>query len=184
MRNRASGAEGRHELVRWLARWLVALTAAGLALVSGCGAGEPPLTSDRLVDTSITLADQIAHGSEVYGAHCADCHGPAGEGTAAGPPLVGPDALPRAPRPSGAGLRAIELHTARDVLRFMRHEMPADDPGSLDDGEYLAVLSLLLHANGVAMPGREITDEIAARIALPAEAETADLQASDLATWW
>src|SRR5690606_14238256 len=65
MRNRASGAEGRHELVRWLARWLVALTAAGLALVSGCGAGEPPLTSDRLVDTSITLADQIAHGSEV-----------------------------------------------------------------------------------------------------------------------
>src|SRR5579871_5016787 len=77
-------------------------------------------------------ADQVAAGAALYADDCAKCHGALGQGTDKAPPLVGAKALPLEP-PPGAKVRTTPFHTAKDVLDFIRVNMPLDRPGSLSE---------------------------------------------------
>lgn len=110
---------------------------------------------------------QAARGGELYGKHCAGCHGAGGEGNDKAPPVVGKAALPLDP-PATAKYRKSQFHTARDVYDFTKANMPAKNPGSLAEDEYLAIIAFDLQANGVDLTGKTITpDSLAAMVLHP-----------------
>jgi cytochrome c len=118
------------------------------AFVAACG-GKSTTASTTPAPEADPLAAQIEHGKALYTEKCAGCHGAAGEGTDKGPPVVGPEAFPLDPRPGAQ--RTSQFHTAADVFAFATEHMPADDPGSLAQDEYLAIFAFDLTANGVKL---------------------------------
>ncbi len=121
-------------------------------------------------------AEQAARGKEVFGNHCAVCHGESGQGGdvpaqfagLAGwhaPRLIGEGALPEMPRPEHR-VRLAPFQTAADVLGFVSAAMPAQDPGSLEKGQYLDVTAYLLEANGMRPDGKPFDEEQAEKISL------------------
>jgi cytochrome c len=96
-----------------------------------------------------TNEELIAKGGELYGTHCAKCHGDAGQGTDKAPAVVGQGALPKEPR-SGSK-RTVQFVTAYDVGVYAMEKMPGDAPGTLKPEEYLAILAFDLNANGVEL---------------------------------
>jgi len=84
--------------------------------------GFPPPGPNRLAKWAGFRADTAA-GARLYGAVCAKCHGPNGQGTAVAPPVWGPDSYN-----SGAGLARL-----RTAAAFIRDNMPFDQPGTLSD---------------------------------------------------
>jgi len=49
-------------------------------------------------------------------------------------------------------VRRAQFHTAADVARFATRNMRADNPGTLPQADYWAILAFALHANGVDLP--------------------------------
>ena len=92
---------------------------------------------------------QIARGGRVFSANCAECHGVSGQGTDEAPPLVGPGALPREPRPGQERNRT--FFTALDVAGFVTQNMPPypDERERIPESDYWAVLAFALDANGI-----------------------------------
>jgi PQQ-dependent dehydrogenase (methanol/ethanol family) len=84
-------------------------------------------------------AAQSAHGRELYGQHCAGCHGDSLEGAAA-PPLAG------APFVAAWGL---PTRNVDDLFYILRSSMPRPNMGSLDLAEYVDILAYILSRNGV-----------------------------------
>ncbi len=80
---------------------------------------------------------QAEEGAVLFLENCARCHGLRLQGDF-GPPLVGPpfDVHWR-------GGRVMELFS------FIRTNMPADFPGTLDPWNYVAILAFILKSNGV-----------------------------------
>ncbi len=80
---------------------------------------------------------QAEEGAVLFLDNCARCHGVRLQGDF-GPPLVGPpfDVHWR-------GGRVVELFS------FIRTNMPADHPGTLDPWTYVAILAFILKANDV-----------------------------------
>ncbi|HZP40513.1 MAG TPA: c-type cytochrome [Candidatus Binatia bacterium] len=115
---------------------------------------------------------QVMHGAWVLRRQCARCHGPNAEGKAdawrglTAPELVGPNALPPEPRPYQQ-IRRQRFETAADVFDFVSAAMPADQPASLEPGEYWDVIARLLDANGVAPNGTALDAASAPGVALP-----------------
>lgn len=96
-----------------------------------------------------TATAQIDQGKALYVDHCAKCHGDAGQGTDKGPPVVGKDAFPLAPRPGAK--RDVQFHTAADVFAWATKNMPGDAPATLTTEQYLAIFAFDLTANGVKL---------------------------------
>jgi cytochrome c len=137
----------------------------GSLLVLGCGgsaaSGRPPASAS---DAPPTFAAQVERGGKLYGAHCAGCHGAEGQGSAKAPPVVGPEALPEAPR-AGAK-RDVEFRTALDIFQWVKVHMPGDAPGSLPDGDVVDILAFDLKANGVDLTPGHLDGESAASVVL------------------
>jgi S-disulfanyl-L-cysteine oxidoreductase SoxD len=129
------------------------LLAACLMSFAACNddddAGE---TADPDTEDTETFAEQVELGMEVYGEHCAECHGDSGQGTDKAPRLVGLDegALPLDP-PASRKVRIEQFVTVGDVAEFAVANMPAGAAGSLSTEEYLAVLAFDLKANGITL---------------------------------
>jgi cytochrome c553 len=93
-----------------------------------------------------------AQGAAVYAGKCASCHGAAGEGTPAGPKLVG-----REPADSFIFGRDPKLVKtvgnywpyATTLFDYVRRSMPITAPGSLANSEVYAVVAFLLAQNGI-----------------------------------
>jgi mono/diheme cytochrome c family protein len=86
-----------------------------------------------------------AEGAVVYAAHCASCHGQAGEG-GIGPMLVGGDA------PTAMGTRkTIANHWAYATTVFdnIRRSMPFEAPRSLSNDDYYATVAWILAQNDI-----------------------------------
>ena len=111
-----------------------------------------------------SAADEATRGATLYGEKCASCHGDAGQGGKKAPAVVGKDALPLDPR-SGSK-REGQFKTALDVFNYVKTKMPGDDPGSLSDDEYRAIVAFDLKANGVDLTGKDVSDDTFAAIAL------------------
>ncbi len=99
-----------------------------LALVAGSAGAQVP---GPYTET------QAAEGAVLFLENCARCHGLRLQGDF-GPPLVGPpfDVHWR-------GGRVMEL------FGFIRTNMPADFPGTLNPWDYVAILAFILKSNGV-----------------------------------
>jgi mono/diheme cytochrome c family protein len=95
--------------------------------------------------------DQVERGGRVFSAVCAECHGASGQGTKDAPPLVGPGALPRDPRPTQE--RDASFFTAFDVANFVIHNMPPfpDERERIPPADHWAVVAFALDANGVKL---------------------------------
>jgi cytochrome c len=133
-----------------------------LAMAPACGsssAPEPaapaaaasePVHTEPAEPAALTFAAQVERGAGLYAANCAGCHGDGGQGTAKGPAVVGDGVLPLDP-PQSAKHRKVQFKTALDVFLWVKQNMPAGDPGSLTDDEYVAILAFDLKANGVEL---------------------------------
>jgi len=111
----------------------------GAVGVIGCQPNDTTEMRGEMVDDGPRRADlQIARGVEAFSQSCAKCHGPDAKGTDRAPALVGEEALAR-------------FDTAIGVAAFVTENMPKDDPGSLPDEDYWAVLAFALDANGVEL---------------------------------
>src|SRR5262245_10484410 len=88
--------------------------AADEAAVGGDTGGEAPATAEPA-----TFEEQVAAGQQLYGEHCASCHGAGGEGGANAPRVVGlaDGALPLDP-PANARVRTTQFRTVADVATF------------------------------------------------------------------
>lgn len=117
-----------------------------VAFLFACSHPQPSAPTAAPADP---LAAQIEQGTQLYGAHCAKCHGDAGQGSKDAPPVVGSDAFPQKPR-AGAK-RDAEFKTAADVFAWASKTMPGDDPGALSTEQMLAVFAFDLTANGVKL---------------------------------
>lgn len=142
---------------------LISLVSLSAGALIACGGGAKS-DSNMPGGTPQSWNDQVASGRELFAAHCASCHGAGGEGTSRGPRVVGlsQGALPLDPPPM-AKVRKMKFETAADVAQFVMKEMPMDKPGSLSDGQYLAILAFDLHANGVALPPGQMLDASTAK---------------------
>lgn len=134
----------------------------GLVAVAIWLVGTPAAAGDK--DPAKAAAEQVERGAKLFGEHCSECHGKAGQGTDEAPPLVGKDALPLDPRP-GQKVRKAQFRTAWDVAQFVVKNMPANEPGSLKLDEYVAILAFDLKANGVELR-QELDQKVAAGITL------------------
>jgi mono/diheme cytochrome c family protein len=138
---------------------ILALASGSFACAVACGGSAPPPSSPSLtsaISPSASFDQQASIGQELYGAQCASCHGANGEGKK-GPRLVGvaAGALPLEP-PSGRKYRKGEFHTAADVANFTVKNMPPDNPGSLTEDQYWAILAFDLKANGIDLGGKRL----------------------------
>jgi mono/diheme cytochrome c family protein len=113
------------------------------------------------------FAAQAAAGEELYGKHCAECHGKNGNDGKA-PALVGLDAgaLPLAPPPK-AKFRKTNFKTVADVAAFVVKTMPPKAPGSLSTDEYYAILAFDLKANGIDLGDKKLDGALAATLDIP-----------------
>jgi mono/diheme cytochrome c family protein len=109
----------------------------------------PPAEEESAAPATATVDEQAARGAELYGQHCAKCHGDAGQGGGKAPALVGKEALPLDPRKGSK--RDVQFKTAADVFTWVKANMPPTAPGSLPDEDYVAILAFDLKANGVAL---------------------------------
>jgi len=81
------------------------------------------------------LTEQVSQGEKVWSEACSMCHGDAGEGKGRKNPAV-------------IGRKALASYaTGADLLTYVKEKMPKDDPGSLSEGDYLAVTAWLLSKN-------------------------------------
>ena len=144
----------------------IVLVLGSLSLITACGASPPDAKSgDNTEKTPTTFGEQVTRGAEVFGAHCASCHGKGGEGTSEAPAVVGASALPLDP-PSGAKVRKTQFVTVADVAEFVSKNMPGDAPGSLSEDDYFAVLAFDLHANGIDLD-KKLDGKVAASLTIP-----------------
>jgi cytochrome c len=123
------------------------------ALVPALGVpGRPPAEAGGPV--LVAQTEQVTRGREIFGLQCSRCHGDQGQGTEDGPSLIG----------SNTGLRGYQ--TAQKLFEFVRSEMPASAPGSLQAQEYWDVLAFLLDANRLLPPGVTLGPDNAPNIRL------------------
>lgn len=130
--------------------------------VTACGGSN---AASPAPNAPATATDQASLGAQLYGAHCASCHGAEGKGNAGTPAVVGSTALPLdAAPPSHA--RKTQFHTALDVLQFVQANMPPKKGGSLSQDEYNAIIAFDLKANGVDLTGKQVNADTAASFVL------------------
>ena len=97
-----------------------------------------PTRASRLQRWNGFTADTAA-GARVLSASCAKCHGTAGEGTTAAPPVWGPHSYN-----IGAGMSRV-----RTAAEFISRNMPFDAPGSLTDS---AAFNVAAYVNAQRRP--------------------------------
>jgi len=114
-----------------------------------------------------TFAEQVALGQQLYGEHCAKCHGASGEGGKA-PAVVGLDkgALPLDP-PAGAKYRTTQFKTVLDIAKFVTTSMPPKKAGTLTEEQYWSILAFDLKANGIELGDKKLDGALAATLDVP-----------------
>lgn len=93
-----------------------------------------------------------AQGAAVFAAKCSSCHGAGGEGTPAGPALVGgapADSFQFGRDPKLVKTVGNYWPYATTLFDYVRRTMPINAPGTLTNSEVYAVVAHLLAVNGV-----------------------------------
>jgi len=131
----------------------------GVALGASALAGAFSLTGHagqlRSVTDGVYSAGQAARGQQLYQTQCAECHGPAMEGTI-GPPMVGESFL--------ANWSASPLATLVDKIQ---KTMPFNLPGSLSRPQSTDLAAYILQAGKFPAGQADLSDAMLAQIAFP-----------------
>jgi S-disulfanyl-L-cysteine oxidoreductase SoxD len=114
-----------------------------------------------------------AQGEAIYRASCAVCHGPDGNGTPAGWPLVG-----RNPGDRFDFGESLEAEIRRTIGNYWPHAttlfdytlraMPMDRPGSLSADQVYALTAWMLWRNGIVPQDIELDAEALMQVRMPA----------------
>jgi mono/diheme cytochrome c family protein len=115
-----------------------ARTLAELALLIGLASLSPARGDEVPIAASVYSETQALRGRELYGAHCASCHGAA---------LEGQGSLPL----SGATFQARwadDHHTVDDLFYIIRTLMPYGQPATLSREQYIDIVAYILMVNG------------------------------------
>lgn len=137
---------------------IAAICALAVTMTMGCtkrGSRDPADPDD-----APGPGEQKTAGALLFEKHCAKCHGALGKGKGDVPPVVGEGALSR-------------FTNAQELFDFVSKEMPRDKPGSLEPGEYWAILGFDIRANGIKLD-EPLGPQNAASIVLHAEGDAAD----------
>lgn len=126
---------------------------AGGAALSAASAPPVPDVAEP-APTVLAATEQTNRGKELFGMHCARCHGDQGQGTSEGPRIIG--------SPNGLA----SYMTAKGLFDFASTEMPADARGSLMPQVYWDVLAFVLESNRLLPPDVTLGPENAANIRL------------------
>ena len=132
---------------------------------------------DRLAEPVLPESPtQVDIGRNLYYFHCMPCHGDRGQGLTdefreiwvedhqncwgrgchTGRSEMEAFYIPRSiPAVIGTSQALGHFQTAGDLFAFLRATQPPQRPGALDDAEYWALTSFLLHENGRPLPGSE-----------------------------
>jgi ubiquinol-cytochrome c reductase cytochrome c subunit len=136
-RSRATqGGRGVGSPIAIVAAWVFALAAAGGAILAFGGAPGPAAADPRLA--AVVTGDPAA----MYLENCASCHGPQGEGTAAGPSL----------RNVGAASVDFYLRTGRMPLGAPEQQAVRKEPAFGDDEIRALVDYVAAFGEGPAIP--------------------------------
>jgi thiosulfate dehydrogenase len=92
------------------------------------------------------LTGDSARGATMFAESCGRCHGPDGQGSVVAPPLWGPKSFS-----VGASMARTERAAA-----FIRHNMPLDKPGSLNDQDSYDIAAYVTSLPRPDMPGKEL----------------------------
>ncbi len=137
---------------------------------------------DRLAEPVLPESPtQVDIGRNLYYHHCMPCHGDRGQGLTdefreiwvedhqncwgrgchAGRSELDAFYIPRSiPAVIGTPQALRPFQTAEDLFAFLRATQPPQRPGALDDAEYWALTSFLLHENGRPLPEGEGGSEV------------------------
>lgn len=105
------------------------------AVCALCLLSAPVVLSQSLQDGVYTEA-QAERGAEEYAARCASCHSTDLRGNSNSPSLIGLSFM-----------FIWEGRTLGELLEKMSTEMPTEDPGSLSQQSYAAILAFILQSN-------------------------------------
>jgi len=117
-------------------------------------AGQDPAPAGKIW-SGVYSAAQADRGKIPFTGVCRRCHADTLEGSRRGPALKGEKFM--------ADWEAQDLRRLFDKIR---DTMPPDSPSSLDDSEYLDVMTYILQANGYPAGTRELTAEMIGDIQL------------------
>jgi mono/diheme cytochrome c family protein len=113
---------------------LASVMALGLvACGGGSGASDAQMQKGR---------DMAATGALLYERNCQSCHGDHGQGTDKGPAIFNKKKLGK------------RFKTAQRLFDFLVKEMPKDNPGSLDVGQYWNIETFVVVASGRKLDDR------------------------------
>jgi cytochrome c len=110
------------------------LVAAGLG-----SAGQSETSSRRTVWDRVYTDTQAGRGEELYGRHCAECHGSGLDGDAVTEiPALAQDSF----------MQRWSTRNIDDLVSRMQRAMPPSAPGSLTRTQYVDLAAFLLKSNG------------------------------------
>ena len=98
---------------------------------------------------------QVSQGAQLYGQHCALCHGANGEGGAAFKTPI-----------FGSGHQLSKFKTALGLFEYNQQLMPFDNPARVSDPEKLSVVAFQLRRSGLLAAGASIDMGNAAAVSL------------------
>ncbi len=118
------------------------LSLAVSTVSAGCGAGGSGASSKE-----IARGRNISGtGALLYERNCQHCHGENGEGDK-GPAVLGRKTL-----------QNTDFSTAQNLFDYLAEKMPADNPGSLDIGQYWNLTTFMVATMGKKIPGDRLSE--------------------------
>ena len=120
-----------------------------------------PLTSSgQSLSDGIYTQEQASRGAEEYAARCASCHSADLRGNSNSPSLIGLSFM-----------FIWEGRTLGELFVKMSNEMPTDQPGSLSQQSYAAILAFILKSNDFPAGGKELASNSDALESIPISAQ-------------
>ena len=136
----------------------------GAATMPGLASADHGLQTEESSPMPANSSAQLSRGAHLYADKCVKCHGARGEGSADGPALVGPTALPMDPRPGSHRLHPFT--SAANVARYIEMKMPPKEAGKLSEEDALALAAYTVYENGIQLPAGSLTTEAAKGVLL------------------
>ncbi len=95
-------------------------------------------TAPKTTQDGVYSADQAAHGKDLYTQNCAACHLDDMSGSGEAPPLAGEGFTD-----------SWDGHSVNEFDQTVLNTMPLDNPGSLDPGDALAIVTYIFEKNNM-----------------------------------
>lgn len=110
----------------------------------------PAATAQKSTQDGVYSAAQAAHGKNLYEQNCSACHLDDMSGSGEAPPLAGEGFTD-----------SWDGHSVNEFDQTVLNTMPLDNPGSLDPGDALAIVTYIFQKNGMPVGKEALKDDAA-----------------------